>query len=163
MARTTLTREDALTLLHEQPERMATLTGGLSPGQLRVRPAPDEWSATELLAHLRACADVWGAAIATILAEDQPRIRAVDPRTWMVQTGYPDLAFSDSLAAYRSQRNALLATLGALQPEQWAREATVIGAGAPIQRSVLTFTTRLARHERTHMKQLAKIVAAVRR
>lgn len=57
--------EQTLTLLAETPERIAILTDGLSPAQLQTRPAPDEWSAVEVLAHLRACADVWGGYVAT--------------------------------------------------------------------------------------------------
>jgi hypothetical protein len=43
--------------------RTAALTGGLAPAQLQAVPAPDQWSATEVLAHLRACADMWGGCI----------------------------------------------------------------------------------------------------
>ena len=57
-----------LSLLAETPRRIAAATAGLRPGRLRVAPAPGEWSANDLLAHLRSCADVWGDAVATILA-----------------------------------------------------------------------------------------------
>ena len=53
----------------------------------------------QVLAHLRACADVWGNYIRTIIAEDRPQFRAVSPRTWIKQTDYPDLAFRPSLGA----------------------------------------------------------------
>ncbi|MGH2501364.1 MAG: DinB family protein, partial [Ktedonobacterales bacterium] len=88
MARRVLTIEQTLTLLAATPTRLAALTAGLTPAQLRTPPSPDEWSANDVLAHLRACADVRGGPIATILAEDTPTIRAVNPLTWIQQTDY---------------------------------------------------------------------------
>ncbi len=60
--------EQLLSLLTETPPRLAALTADLSPQELQTRPTPDEWSANEVLAHLRACADVWGNCILAILS-----------------------------------------------------------------------------------------------
>jgi hypothetical protein len=86
----------------------------VAPARLRTRPSEDEWSANEVPAHLRACADFRGGAILTILAEDTPKIRAVDPRLWMrEQTDYPDLDFRRSLRTFAKQRANLLGVLEA--------------------------------------------------
>jgi hypothetical protein len=79
-----------LTLLAETPARITTLTADLTPEALQRRPTPEEWSANEVLAHLCACADVWGTCITRIIEEDRPIWRAVSPRTWIAQTDYPD-------------------------------------------------------------------------
>ncbi len=76
-----LTIEQILTLLTETPRRIAALTAGLAPAQLHATPNHGEWSANDVLAHLRACADVWGKCIAAILAQDTPTLRAVNPTT----------------------------------------------------------------------------------
>jgi hypothetical protein len=73
--------EQVLTILGESPARIAELTAGLAPSKLHANPEPGEWSANDVLAHLRSCADVWGDYMRRILAEDQPAIRAVSPRT----------------------------------------------------------------------------------
>jgi DinB superfamily len=54
-----LTSAQVLTMLAATPPRITALTAGLGPAQLHTAPAPDEWSANEVLAHLRACADMW--------------------------------------------------------------------------------------------------------
>ena len=162
MSSGSLTIEQALTLLAETPRRLATLTSGLSPAQLRTAPADDEWSAYEVLAHLRACADVWGGCIATIIAEDGPTLRAVNPRTWIKKTDYPGLDFRPSLDAFAAQRAELLAILGPLSRGGWSRTATVTGAGRILELTVLSYAQRLARHERPHVKQVGRIVAAMR-
>ncbi len=111
MARRPLTTEEILTLLSAAPPRIATLTAGLRPRQLRVAPQPGEWSANDVLAHLRACADVWGDCIAAMLAQDRPTLRAVNPRTWIRGTDYPEQEFQRSLRAFMDQRADLLALL----------------------------------------------------
>ena len=157
-----LTPEQLLPLLAGAPTRVDVLTAGLAPAQLRAAPADGEWSAVDVLAHLRACADVWGGCIARLLAEDRPTFRAVNPTTWIKQTDYRDLEFAPSLHAFTVQRAALVAVLEPLLPEQWSRAATVTGVGRVLERTVLSYARWLANHERSHDRQLARIVDVVR-
>ena len=158
MTRGLLTNEQVLTLLVETPSRIAALTAGATPAQLHTSPRPGEWSVNDILAHLRSCSDVWGGCIATLLAEDKPTIRAVDPRTWIKQTNYPQLEFRPSLRVFTRQRARLLAVLQPLPPKAWARSATVTGAGAVLVRTVRFYAEWLGRHEHTHFKFIARLV-----
>jgi hypothetical protein len=144
----TLTIEQVLTLLAETPSRIAA--------------NHDEWSANEVLAHLRACADMWGTCIATMIAEDMPTLRAVNPLTWIKKTDYLELEFRPSLRSFATQRAALLAVLEPLPREAWSRTATVTGAGAVLERNVLFYGRWLAGHERPHVKQVEGIVRTMR-
>jgi hypothetical protein len=162
MSSGSLAIEQILTLLAAAPTRLTAMTSGLAPAQLRSSPTPDEWSANDVLAHLRACADVWGNSIATIIAEDNPTIRAVNPRTWIKRTDYLDLDFQPSLGAFVMQRAELLAILEPLPPEGWSRTATVTGAGRPLILAVLNYAQRLAIHERPHLKQIERIANSMR-
>jgi hypothetical protein len=153
-----LTIEQVLTLLAETPPRIAALTAGLAPAQLHTRPNHDGWSANDVLAHLRACADVWGNCIMTMIAEDTPTLRAVNPRTWIKKTDYLELEFRPSLRSFATQRADLLAVLSPLPPEGWSRAARVSGAGKVLERTVLLYAQWLARHERQHVKQVERIV-----
>lgn len=151
--------EQVLALLHAAPARLASLTENTNPAALRTPPAAGEWSAVEVLAHLRSCADVWGGGITAILAKDRPTFRAVDPRTWMKSTNYVDLEFRPSLEAFTTQRGGLLAVLDALPPADWLSSAVVTGAGRPLERTVHFYAQWLARHERTHLKQIERLVS----
>lgn len=153
-----LSIEQILTLLAASPSRMATLTAGLAPAQLHTAPNPDDWSANDVLAHLRACADVWGSCIEAIIAENRPTLRAVNPRTWIKTTNYCELDFQSSLRAFTTQRSELLAVLEPLPPDGWSRAATVTGAGKVLELTVYSYAERLARHERPHVKQIERIV-----
>jgi hypothetical protein len=151
------TIEQALALLPETPPRIAEITSGLAPDRLHTPPGPDEWSANDVLAHLRACADVWGDCIAAILAEDRPTLRAVNPRTWIKSTNYREQEFKSSFRAFAKQRADLLTVLEPLPRKSWSRKATVTGAGAVLERTVLIYAAKLATHERSHLKQFQRI------
>src|SRR5437868_15434230 len=105
---------ECIQVLAATPIRLRELTRGLSPARLRARPSRDEWSVNEVLAHLRACADARGECIPRIVAEDHPTFRAVNPLSWIEQTGYRDLEFASSLRAFTTQRAALVTLLQSL-------------------------------------------------
>jgi hypothetical protein len=149
--------EELLLLLADAPPRLAASTALLSSAQLRARPINEEWSANDVLAHVRACADVWGGCIEAIIAEDRPTLRAVNPRTWIKKTDYRELEFRSSLRSFTKQRSDLLAALEPLPPKGWSRSARVTGAGAVLVRTVHFYAQWLAKHERTHVKQIARI------
>jgi hypothetical protein len=67
--RRSLSTDQILTLPAEAPGRIATVTGGVDRAQLSLG-SSGEWSALEVLAHLRTCADVWGGCISRIIRED---------------------------------------------------------------------------------------------
>lgn len=160
MSRTVLPSGPLLTLLAAAPARIQSCTSGVPAGRLRRRPGSDEWSANEVLAHLRSCADVWGGCIATILAEEQPTIRAISPRTWIAGTGYLALDFVPSFDAFARQRRALVAVLEALPHDAWGRTAAVTGAGRAREQTVRSYAERLATHERPHLSQIERAVTA---
>lgn len=153
-----LTIEQNLILLEGTPTWIANMTVGLAPAQLRWSPGPGEWSARDVLAHLRACSDMWGRYIVKILDEDHPTYKAISPRTWIKKTDFLEQEFLPSLEAFTIQRARLLAVLKPLPPEAWSRTALVKGAGKPRERSVRTYAQWLANHERSHFNQFERIV-----
>ena len=158
MARKVLTRSDVLDALSASPRRIAHLTSGIPAAQLQTPPGPKEWSVNEVLAHLRSCADVGGAAIAAIVAEDGVTLKGVDPRTWIKKTDYPRLAFRQSFRAFSAQRDELLAILEPLPPAAWSRRAIVTGGGVSSEKTVSFYAEWLAGHEQRHLRQIAQIV-----
>ena len=154
--------DQILTILKGTPPRLAELTAGLTPSQLQTAPNADAWSINDIFAHLRACSDVWGDYyILTILAQDKPTIKAKNPRTWIKSTDYLEQEFQLSLTAFTNQRGKLLARLEALEPLDWTRTNTLIGAGKPLEQTLLSHADGMARHERAHLKQIVRIFNAL--
>lgn len=162
MAEKLLPVETILTRLAEGPPRIAGAAAGLTQVQLITAPRAGEWSANEVLAHLRSCGDVWGDYIGRILAQDNPTIRAVSPRTWIAKTDYREQDFQASFQMFANQRGELMRVLKGLAPNDWARRATVTGVGAPLERTVWNYADRMAVHERSHLKQVERICDELR-
>jgi uncharacterized damage-inducible protein DinB len=163
MAGRDLPNDELVTMLRDAPSRIAAAAKGLSEEQLHAPPSAGEWSVTEVLGHMRACADCWGDCIAVMIAEDRPTIRAINPRSWIKRTEYPEQQFRSSLRAYTKQRAELVALLASLAPNDWSRTADITGAGKPLVRTVRDYMRWLALHERPHLKQIADTAGAVRR
>src|SRR5215207_5104283 len=96
--------EQMLTQLAETPKRLAVLASDCDPAQLHTAPDHATWSAQAILAHLRACADMWGKGILAMIAEDNPTLRYVSPRTWIRKTNYLEQEFHASFQAFAQQR-----------------------------------------------------------
>ncbi len=150
-----LTIEQVLTLLAENPPRIAELTVGLTAAQLHVAPNPGEWSLNDVLAHLRACCDVWGNYMMKIIATNR--------RAWIEKTNYRELDFKPSFRTYSKQRGDLLAVLEPLPPKSWFRAAIVTGMipEQVFERTVLYYADWLASHERAHVKHIQRIVKTI--
>ena len=146
--------ESLLRALEDTPRHLAALAGDLDDSQLRRRPRDDAWSANEILAHLRACADVWGGSIVTMIERDDPTLRYGSPRTWIRKTDYPEQPFRQSLQAYAAQRDDLVQRLRALDPADWWRGATFTGTTRGREQTILSYTRRIVEHEWEHRKQI---------
>ena len=150
--------ETLLKLLAQTPRRLAAASKGLEDTRLYFRPDEDSWSANDVLAHLRSCADVWGTSIMAMITRDHPTLRYVSPRTWIRRTDYPDLEFRPSLDAFTRQRKELLKSLKTLGLEGWARGATFTATTRGREETVLSCVQRMAMHENKHCGQVESLL-----
>lgn len=127
------------------------ITRDASEEQLHLKASKQDWSVRDILAHLRACSDVWGNSIEAMLADENPVLRDVHPRHLVKQTNYLDLSFRESLQAFASQRAKLLSVLRQLSFEDWGRPGVIGGW----KHSVFSQARRMAKHETEHITQIA--------
>ncbi len=127
--------------------------------QLLFKPDAEAWCANDILAHLRACADVWGGSILKMLAQDHPTLRYVSPRTYIRKKDYPRQEFHASLAAFSKQRNELIRVLNALPIESWSRGATFNGTVSGREATVFSYARRMAEHEIVHCEQIESLLS----
>ncbi len=154
--------EEILEALAETPRRLASMTSDLEHARLHTKADADAWSANDILAHLRSCADVWGKSIQAMITQDNPTLRYVSPRTWIRKTDYPHQDFQVSFQVFAGQRDDLLALLKPLALEGWSRAATFTGTTRGRDQTVFSYARRIALHERDHLEQLEGVVGAVR-
>jgi hypothetical protein len=75
--------ENILNLLRQTSDRIAHVSMQFNNEQLTLKPDAAEWSANDILAHLRSCADVWGKSMLLMIAQDWPTLRYISPCTWI--------------------------------------------------------------------------------
>lgn len=140
-------------MLARTPARIESAVARLPTGPLSARSAEGEWSANEVLWHVRACADVYGEQVARIIEEDQPRWRHVSPRARMKRIRYDELPFADSFAAFQQQRIELVERLERLPTEAWQRFAFVRTEKGESMLTLQQRVSGMAVHEAIHCDQ----------
>lgn len=160
MAHALLSTGPILDILARTPTALYEATSGLREADLRRRPEPDDWSLSEILAHLRASADIRGdQRIDRMLGETEPTFQTVSPRSAVAAAEYAAEPFSESLISFTSQRMRLLRQLRSLEPAEWQRGATLAGLRAPRYETVQSEADALVRHEVRHLLQVRRLSA----
>lgn len=142
----------------EAPQRMRDLLGEAGDA-LRQRPAPDEWSVIECVAHLVDSELVASGRYRWILAHDEPQLMPYDQDRW-----------ADRLRHLEDDPELLLATFEALRRanlELWRRtppaERARIGQHLERGPESMELTFRLAAgHDRLHLAQAQRAFEAAR-
>lgn len=111
-----------LASLADGPDGVRDRLGHAAPERVRTRPAPERWSAHEVLGHLADGDDlVWAPRLARLLAEDLPVCEAVELEHPDRVAAYALAGTGDLLARWRERRAALVARLLRCGPREWAR------------------------------------------
>lgn len=149
--------DDVLGALAETPSRLASAVAGVPAPVLAAPLTQGEWSGVEILAHLRACADLWGANALAMVEHRDAEIRTTDPDDWPERQRYERLTWSQSLGALARQRRGLVATLAGIGRDEWTRTIIVLTWGQQYPRNILFYAQRLAVHERSHARHLERL------
>jgi len=177
------TREEYARLLLAQrldrllrtPADVGAAVHGRSWDDLRRRPDPKNWSATEIVCHLRDIEEICMLRFRTMLAMEEPKVLvvgarvanpaewglvgaelAIDPERWAEERQYSRCDGEAALEAFRRRRRDSLDLFGRLMPEQWQR-----GCQHPTLGRVTfgDWTALMAAHDDDHLAQLQRAVA----
>ena len=145
---------DFLALQAAAPEKLASLTGGLSAEELARRPAPDKWSIQEIAAHLADDELVGAYRIRLILSSPGTAIQAFDQDIWARTGRYASTDTHASVEMFRVLRKANLALLHGLAPEEWELCGIHAERGAESIRDIAMY---YAGHDINHFQQIESI------
>jgi hypothetical protein len=137
------------------PARLAKLLKGVSPAKARKRPAPGKWSIAEIVAHIADTELVGGYRMRAILGQPGTPIIGFDQDAWVTALHYDTRDLKKSFEQYRALREANLALLKSLTPEQWKHEGLHSERGPE---SVETMARMYAGHDLNHFEQIARIL-----
>src|SRR5277367_6401838 len=146
---------DPLKLQAAAPARLAKLLRGVSPAKARKRPAPDKWSIAEIVAHIADTELVGGYRLRAILGQPGTPIVGFDRDAWVTALHYDKRDLKKSFEQYRALREANLALLKSLTPEQWKHEGLHSERGPE---SVETMARMYAGHDINHFGQIERIL-----
>jgi hypothetical protein len=142
---------DPMAVLASTARKLARLLEGVPGVELARRPAPDQWSITEILAHLADSELVYGFRIRLILEGGSPPIQSIDQDAWVSLTGYADQDPALSLECVRINRERLVQLLKGLPKEGWECCGMHSERGRETVRQIVNL---LAGHDLAHLKQI---------
>jgi hypothetical protein len=137
-------------------KKLERLIKGVPAGKLRKRPAPDKWSVSEILAHLAETEIVGGFRMRLILGAPGTPIAAFDQDAWVVSGHYEKRDPRKSVEQFRVLREANLALLKSLTPEQWKHHGMHAERG---QETIEHIVRLYAGHDINHLQQIERILA----
>jgi hypothetical protein len=149
--------QDGLTVLAATAGRLKALVASTPRERWMRRPAPDRWSAGEVLAHLADVEVVTGWRIRSILASDGVPLQAFDQDVWAVAFKYGEVDPEESLELFSAARASLLSLLKRVDPERREHH----GLHAERGKETVAHLIRLyAGHDLNHLKQIEGLVRA---
>jgi DinB superfamily len=136
-------------------KKLERLIKGVSIAKLRKRPAADKWSVAEILAHLADAEIVGGFRMRLILGAPGTPIAAFDQDSWVKSGHYEKRDPRKSLEQFRVVREANLALLKTLTPDQWKHHGMHSERG---QESIEHIVRMFAGHDLNHLQQIETIL-----
>jgi uncharacterized damage-inducible protein DinB len=136
-------------------KRLERLIKGVPTSKLRKRPAPDKWSVGEILAHLAEAEIVGGFRMRLILGAPGTPIAAFDQDAWVISGHYAKRDPRKSVEQFRVVREANLALLKSLTPEQWKDYGMHAERG---QETIAHIVKMYAGHDLNHLGQIEAIL-----
>jgi len=154
MKATTTATQEVLSLLAETPQQLTSLVSEFDRTHIYSPSGQKSVTVSEILAHLRACSDVWTFSIYAMLTEENPIFPEINERKWAKVTAYARLPLALSLQAFSFQRQELLRVLRPLPLEGWQRGML----STENEHTVFSRAQRMAVHEQSHLEQMAELV-----
>ncbi len=148
--------QDALKLQAAAAKKLERLLKGTSSARLRKRPAPNKWSIAEIVCHLADAELVGGFRVRLILGAPGTPITPFDQDVWVVALHYDQRDARRALEQFRVLREANLALLKTLTPEQWRQGGLHQERGSE---TIEMIVKMFAGHDLNHFKQIEAILA----
>ena len=147
------TLDEQLARMERTVNDYAAVVKNVSDAQLTKRPDPKNWSAKEVVCHVRDIEESFMMRFLSIMAMDDPKFLPVEPDRWAVERQYQRNDVQEALAALRTRREETLRFLRGLKPEQWERGGIHATRG---RMTLKDFVELMAWHDDNHLDQLKR-------
>lgn len=137
-------------------KKLARLIRGVPASKLRKRPAPGKWSVAQIIAHLADSEIARSWRMPQILAAPGTPIQAFDQDAWVATGHYEKRDPRKSIELFRMLREANLALLKSISPEQWNHHGMHEERG---KETIAHMVRLFAGHDINHLRQIESILA----
>src|SRR5262249_51171698 len=139
--------------MHRTPSDFAGAIKGAADAQLSRRPDDKNWSAKEVVCHMRDTEESFLQRFQAIMAMDDPKFLPVEPDRWAADRQYQRNDTGEALEAFRNRREESMRFFRELRPEQWERGGLHATRGRMTLRD---FVGLMAWHDDNHLEQLKR-------
>jgi hypothetical protein len=151
--------QDAIKVQRATAAKLKKLTHGLTPKQLKWKPAPGKWSVAEIVAHLADAEIVASWRMRSVLGSNGTPIQAFDQDVWASVFQYGKRDVGQSIEVFQVLRANNLAMLKALPLESWDN----YGMHAERGKETIAHLARMfAGHDTNHVRQIEGIAAQLK-
>src|SRR5262245_12139579 len=138
------------------PDDFAAAIAGMPDHLLSKRPDDANWSATEVMCHIRDIEESFMARMQLIMTMDEPTLLPVEPDRWAAERQYHRNNAAEALQAFRTRREESLKFLRRLRPEQVVRGGLHATRG---HMTIADFVSLMVWHDDNHLDQLKRALA----
>jgi uncharacterized damage-inducible protein DinB len=147
------TLEEQMARMERTANDLAAAVRGVPDATLSKRPDEKNWSAKEVVCHMRDAEESFMIRFQSVMAMDEPRFLPIDPDRWAVERQYARNDVQDAIAAFKTRRGETLAFLRGLKPDQWQRGGIHAIRGKMTQKD---FVELIAWHDDNHLDQIKR-------
>jgi uncharacterized damage-inducible protein DinB len=147
------TLEEQMARMERTANDLAAAIKGAPDAKLSKRPDEKNWSAKEIICHLRDTEEAFMIRFQSVMAMDEPKFLPVDPDRLAIDRQYQRNDAEEALSTFKKRRDESLAFLRGLKPPQWER-----GGIHPVRgrMTVKDFVGLMAWHDDNHLDQLKR-------
>ena len=147
------TLDEQLARMERTVNDYAAVVKNVSDAQLTKRPDPKNWSAKEVVCHVRDIEESFMTRFLSIMAMDDPKFLPVEPDRWAVERQYQRNDVQEALGAFKTRREETLRFFRGLKPVQWERGGIHATRG---RMTLKDFVELMAWHDDNHLDQLKR-------
>src|SRR5262245_26344395 len=145
--------EEQMARMERAADDFERAIAGMDDALLSRRPDGANWSAREVICHVRDIEESFMARLQIIMLMNEPKFLPVEPDRWAEERQYQRNDAMEALQAFRARRDESLKFLRGLKVEQWERGGIHATRG---HMSIKDFVGLMTWHDDNHLDQLKR-------
>jgi uncharacterized damage-inducible protein DinB len=150
------TLKNTMAEMEKTADLFAAAIQGASEAALSKRPDAKNWSAKEIICHVRDTEEFFLNRFQMILSFDEPKFSLADAERWVVERQYLRNDVGEAISAFRQRRQETLQFMKEISPGQWGRACIHKVRGRMTLRD---YCELLAGHDKVHLDQVKRALA----